>query len=134
MLGRTSNDAALPRNGLPFRNTTAKSALRKRCFGESPAPLRCKFRYYNLHAKAHTALRATGTNHGASTTGSHSFEKSMGALSLDNGGLIGAFHDVGRPDYIGNPLLDVALPYVVNEGRPVKLWISPAKMGKIRVL
>jgi hypothetical protein len=58
----------------------------------------------------------------------------MGALALDNGGLIGAFHDVDRPDYRGNPLLDVALPYVVNEGRPVKLWISPAKTGKIGAL
>ena len=58
----------------------------------------------------------------------------MGALSLNNGGLIGTFHDVDRPDYIGNLLLDVALPYVVNEGRPVKLWISPAKTGKIRTL
>ena len=58
----------------------------------------------------------------------------MRALALDDGGLIGAFHDVDRPDCRGNLLLDVLSPYVVNEGGPVKLWISLAKTGKIRAL
>lgn len=58
----------------------------------------------------------------------------MRALALDDRRLISAFHDIDRPDCRGNLLLDVVSPNVVNEGEPVKLWISLARTGKISAL
>jgi hypothetical protein len=41
-----------------------------------------------------TALGTTGANYGATTTGLHADEKTVGALAANDGRLIGAFHGV----------------------------------------